>query len=367
MKTNLILGGLLLLSMIACAPKNQKNKVDRMDKNFKMIELSNAKGMKVKITNFGGKIMSILVPDKTGNPGEVVLGYDTPEEYQDGNLYFGALIGRYANRIAKGKFSLNGHEYSLACNNGDNHLHGGIIGYNNVFWDVIETNRQMLKLHYLSHDGEENYPGNLDIFVTYTLTDDNSIEIDYLAETDKPTIVNLTHHSFFNLKDGGKSSVLDHQLLINADSFTPVDHGLIPTGEILIVGNTPMDFRQITGIGKRINDDDEQLKRGNGYDHNWVLNKSDETLQLAAKVYEPESGRTMELYTTEPGLQFYSGNFLDGSDSGHDGVCYQFRSAFCLEAQHFPDSPNQADFPSTILNPGEKYIQKTIYKFGIVH
>ncbi len=309
--------------------------------------------------------MSILTPDKEAKLGEVVLGYDTPQEYLDGSLYFGALIGRYGNRIAQGEFSLNNKDYKLARNNDENHLHGGIVGYNNVFWDMSEIENNSVKLHYLSKDGEEGYPGNLDITVTYTLTDDNAIEINYLAETDQPTIINLTHHSFFNLKDGGASPILDHELMINADAFTPVDSGLIPTGEIRNVEDTPMDFREMTAIGKRINDDYEQLKLGKGYDHNWVLNKEKNELKLAAEVYEPVSGRTLEVYTTEPGLQFYSGNFLDGTDKGHNGTVYNFRTAFCLEAQHYPDSPNHPDFPSTVLNPGEKYTQKTIYKFGV--
>lgn len=358
--------GLIASVMIACTPKNQKGKMNQQNMEPEVIELKNNNGMRIKITNFGGSIMSILVPDKNGQLGEVVLGYDTPQEYFSGNPYFGALIGRYGNRIAQGRFNLNGNHYELAKNNGDNHLHGGNIGYNNVFWHIIEANNNSVKLHYLSKDGEEGYPGNLNIYVTYTLTDHNEIKIDYLAKTDRPTIINLTHHSFFNLKDGGKSPIIDHELMINANAFTPVDNGLIPTGEIKNVENTPMDFRSLTTIGKRIGEEDTQLKRGNGYDHNWVLNKSEETLNFAAKVYEPETGRTLEVYTTEPGLQFYSGNFLDGTDKGHEGTTYNFRTAFCLETQHYPDSPNHSHFPSTILNPDKTYIQKTIYKFGII-
>ncbi len=248
-------------------------------------------------------------------------------------------------------------------------MHGGNIGFNNVIWEIQKYKNNgteyKVKLHYLSPDGEEGYPGNLNIWVTYTLTHDNEIVIDYLAETDKKTVINLTHHSFFNLKDGGKSDILDHELLINANSFTPVDEGLIPTGELRSVVNTPMDFNTITKIGLRITNDYNQLKLGKGYDHNWVLNKKGNELSLAAKVIEPETGRTMEVYTTEPGMQFYSGNFLDGSDIGHQKTTYNFRNAFCLETQHFPNSPNQPNFPSTVLIPGEKYTQKTIYKFGV--
>ncbi|PKP35712.1 MAG: galactose-1-epimerase [Bacteroidetes bacterium HGW-Bacteroidetes-17] len=365
MKQNLILVALFLISMAACTSKSQKQNMNQTNEKFQVVELNNTAGMKVKISNFGGSIMSILAPDKEGNFGEVVLGFDTPEEYLNGNPYFGALIGRYGNRIANGKFELNGKVYELARNNGENHLHGGNIGYNNVFWDIPEYSENAVKLHYLSKDGEEGYPGNLDIQVTYTLTENNEIEIDYLAETDQPTVLNLTHHSFFNLKDGGKSTILDHELMINAYAYTPVDVGLIPTGEIMNVENTPMDFHTQIPIGQRIAEDYEQLKMGKGYDHNWVLNKNANELTLAARVYEPSSGRTMEVYTTEPALQFYSGNFLDGTDKGHNGILYPFRSAFCLETQHYPDSPNHADFPSTVLNPGEKYTQKTIYKFGV--
>jgi len=355
--------------VIACIPNNQKNKNENMNEEMEIIKLTNSNGMKVKITNFGASITSIMVPDKNGKLGEVVLGYDSAEEYTTGNLYFGAMIGRYGNRIANGKFTLDGNEFTLVKNNGENHLHGGNIGFNNVYWDIQEHkktgNEHFAKLHYLSPDGEEGYPGNLNFWVTYTLTNDNEIVIDYLAETDKKTVINLTHHSFFNLKNGGKSDILDHELMINANSFTPVDEGLIPTGELRSVVNTPMDFNEITRIGQCVEDNYEQLKLGRGYDHNWVLNKKGNELSLAAKVIEPETGRTMEVYTTEPGMQFYSGNFLDGSDVGHQGIIYNFRNAFCLETQHFPDSPNHDNFPSTVLKPGEKYTQKTIYKFGV--
>jgi len=357
---------LLLISafIFRCGSNRNKKKMENI-REFKVVELSNANGVKIKITNFGGSVMSILVPDKHGEFGEIVLGYDTPEEYIDGNLYFGALIGRYGNRIAKGRFTLEGKNYKLARNNGQNHLHGGIAGYNNMFWEILSVKPNTVELFYLSKDGEEGYPGNLKVWVTYSLTDDNELVIDYKAETDQTTIVNLTHHSFFNLKDAGKSPITEHLMQINADAFTPVDEGLIPTGEIRKVENTPMDFRKMIPVGERINNMDEQLAFGKGYDHNWVLKKINDSLTFAAGVYEPLTGRTLEVFTTEPGLQFYSGNFLDGTDVGHNGVQYNFRTAFCLEAQHFPDSPNHITFPSTILKPGEKYTQKTIYKFGI--
>lgn len=360
---------LLAILIFGCKDKTEEKKMRDSQQQLKMVELTNPNGMSVKFTNFGATVMSLKIPDKNGNPGEIVLGYDTPQEYLDGNLYFGATIGRYGNRIAKGKFNLQGKIYTLATNNGENHLHGGVKGFNNVCWEIEEHKNsdslKYVKFHYLSKDGEEGYPGTLDVIVTYTLTNQNELVIDYKATTDNPTIVNLTHHSFFNLKDGGKSTILDHQLMINAGAFTPVDEGLIPTGEIRPVDDTPMDFRELTPIGARIEDDYLQLESGNGYDHNWVLNKDSGQLSFAAKVYEPVTGRIMEVYTTEPGLQFYSGNFLNGSDIGHGGTSYQFRTAFCLETQHFPDSPNQPGFPSTILKPGETYTQKTVYKFDI--
>jgi len=337
---------------------------------LKTYVLTNARGMYVKILTFGAKVMSIKVPDKEGNPGDVVLGYDTPEEYVNGNPYFGAIIGRYANRIANGKFLFDGKEYSLCKNNGNNSLHGGPGGFNNVIWDVVafknDNANHFVKLKYFSKDKEEGYPGNLTVYVKYTLSDGNELIIDYEASCDKKTIVNLTHHSFFNLKDGGKSTILEHVLKINADKYTPINKELIPTGEIASVKQTPLDFTTPVAIGKRINDDFEQLHFGNGYDHNWVLNKGNNTLNFAAEVYEPVTGRKMDVFTTEPGIQFYSGNFLDKTDIGKNHVEYKTRSAFCLEAQHFPDSPNHPDFPSVVLNPEKEYHQKTIYKFSVI-
>lgn len=328
--------------------------------------LKNKNGMMATITPYGGKIISLMVPDRNGKLGDVVLGYDSAKQYPDGNPYFGALIGRYGNRIAKGKFVLEGTDYQLKTNNGLNALHGGPGGFHNVNWRLEKSElTNTVELYYLSQDGEEGYPGNMKVKVTYSLTDDNELVIDYEATTDKATIVNLTHHSFFNLAGAGNGTILDHSLFINADKFTPVDEGLIPTGELKEVKGNPFDFTKATKIGDRIDENDAQLKNGKGYDHNWVLNRKDDGLSLAAIVSEPVSGRVMEVWTTEPGLQFYSGNFLDGTDIGKQGKKYTFRTAFCLEAQHFPDSPNQPLFPSTVLKPGEVYNQKTIYKFKV--
>lgn len=331
--------------------------------NVDLYTLTNAGGMEVKIMNYGGIITSIQVPDKAGKLGEISLGYDNFQGYLDQGSYFGALIGRYGNRIAKGRFSLNGETYSLAANNGVNHLHGGTKGFDKVMWEVEpQPASNALVLRYLSVDGEEGYPGNLSVKVTYTLAEENELRIDYEATTDKSTIVNLTNHAYFNLKDGGATAILDHEMMINADRFTPVDETLIPTGELREVTGTPFDFRESTAIGARISDDDSQLKMGLGYDHNYVLNGGG-SLSLAARVYEPTTGRVMEVFTTEPGVQFYSGNFLTGGISSR-GAIYGRRHAFCLETQHFPDSPNQPDFPSVVLNPGETYTTTTVYQFA---
>lgn len=322
--------------------------------------LTNANGMTVKITNYGGIVTSLQVPDKNGQLGDVVLGFDSLDKYLEGHPYFGALIGRYGNRIAKGKFTLNGTEYNLATNNDENHLHGGIKGFDKVIWngEIVKKETEVgIKLSYLSKDGEEGYPGNLSVVVIYTLTNDNELKILYEAETEKPTPVNLTHHSYFNLKGAGNGDILGHLLTIHADRFTPVDDGLIPTGELKSVKDTPMDFTVPKAIGERIN----QVK--GGYDHNYVLNGWDGSLRQAAKVVDPLSGRVMEVWTTEPGLQFYSGNFLDGTITGKEGKIYNKHYGFCLETQHFPDSPNKPQFPSTILKPGEKYTHTTIYRF----
>lgn len=335
-------------------------------KQTKLFYLKSKGNVQVAITNYGGKIVSLLAPDKSGKLEDVELGYDNISRYvSTKERYYGGIVGRYGNRIAKGKFKLDGKEYTLATNNNQNHLHGGKKGFNDVVWDAEQTAPNSLKLHYLSKDGEEGYPGNLDITLTYTLTDSNELKIDYSATTDKATVVNLTNHSFFNLHGAGNGDINDHILTINADKFTPVDSTLIPTGKLEAVKGTPMDFTTPTKIGERVDADFEQLKFGRGYDHNYVLNKKGNELSLAAKVEEPVSGRTLEVWTTEPGVQFYGGNFLDGTDKGKDGKTYVHRGAFCLETQHFPDSPNQPAFPSVVLKPGATYTSECIYKFGV--
>src|SRR5213593_4535867 len=331
--------------------------------NVDIYTLTNRRGAEVKITNYGGIITSLKVPDRNGKRDDIVLGFDNLDAYLKGHPYFGAIIGRYGNRIAKGRFTLNGHQYTLAVNNGENHLHGGIKGFDKVVWGAREVKRgPALALNYVSKDGEEGYPGNLSVSVVYTLTDNNELKIEYSATADKATILNLTNHTYFNL--AGEGSILNHEVMINADRFTPVDQGLIPTGELRSVKGTPMDFTQPAAIGARIEQQDEQLLLGKGYDHNFVLNGGGAPA-LAARVYEPVSGRVLEVYTTEPGVQFYTGNFLDGSIKGKGGQVYQRRYGFCLETQHFPDSPNKPDFPSTVLKPGEKYTTTTIYKFSV--
>jgi aldose 1-epimerase len=328
--------------------------------------LTNSQGAEARIMTYGGIVVSLKVPDRNGKLGDVVLGYDTLEGYLKNNTpYFGAIIGRYGNRIAKGGFTLSGHKYSLAKNNGENHLHGGIKGFDKAVWKAAEVKSSEgvgLALTYLSKDGEEGYPGNLSAKVVYTLTNQNELKIEYTATTDKETVVNLTNHSYFNL--AGSGNILKHDLMINADKFTPVDHGLIPVGTLQSVKDTPMDFTQAKAVGARIDQQDPQLILGKGYDQNWVLNKGNGRLSLAARVREPESGRVLEVYTTEPGVQFYTGNFLDGTIKGKGGQVYQKRAGLCLETQHFPDSPNRPDFPSTVLKPGQTYATTTVYRFS---
>lgn len=324
--------------------------------------LTNSQGMKAKIMTYGATLVALEVPDKNGVSEDITLGHDHLEGYLKASPYFGATVGRYANRIAQAKFQLNGQTYHLAANDGPNHLHGGLKGFDKVIWQatpVEEKDWVGVHFSYFSPDGEEGYPGNLKVTVTYQLTSDNQLKILYEAEADKPTPVNLTHHSYFNLHGQGKGNILDHLLMINADYFTPVDKQLIPTGEIKPVKGTPWDFTSPHPIGQRI-----QEVPG-GYDHNYVLNKEEGELSLAARVVEPQSGRVMEIFTTEPGLQFYSGNFLDGSITGKAGRVYPKHSGFCLEPQHFPNSPNQPNFPSTILQPGAKYKSQTIFKFSV--
>jgi aldose 1-epimerase len=329
--------------------------------------LTNKNGVEAAITNYGGAVVSLKVPDRNGKFGDVVLGYDSLDGYVNDKSYFGAIVGRYGNRIGHAQFSIDGKTYTLAKNNGENSLHGGIKGFNKAVWAAKELpakNGQSLELTYLSKDGEEGFPGNLHVRVVYTLTDSNELKIEYSATTDKKTVVNLTNHSYFNLAGPGSGDILGHQLAIEADKFTPVDASLIPTGELRDVPGTPLDFGKATAIGARIDQDDEQLKLGHGYDHNFVLRRAaGAPISLAARVMEPNTGRVLEVWTTEPGVQFYTGNFLDGTARGKGGLAYARRSAFCLETQHFPDSPNQPKFPSVVLNPGEKYSTTTTYKF----
>ncbi len=330
----------------------------------KLFILTNDTGAQVSITEYGGIVVSLNVPDRNGSLGDVVLGYDNLESYVADTPYFGAITGRYANRIAEGRFEIDGTAYQLPVNNPPNSLHGGNKGFDKVVWEgTPAASGDSVEFAYTSADGEEGYPGQLEAKVTYTWTDDNELRIRYEARTDKPTVLNLTNHSYFNLKDGGESSILQHEMSINADRFTPIDENLIPTGELAAVDGTPLDFREATPIGARIEDENEQLGFGAGYDHNYVVGREAEGLALAATVHDPSTGRTMDVRTEEPGIQFYSGNFLDGHHLGKGGVAYEHRSGFCLETQHFPDSPNQPDFPSTVLRPGETYSTSTVYKF----
>lgn len=330
--------------------------------------LTNKNGMEATITNFGGIVVSLTAPDRNGKFEDVVLGYDQLDGYLTNKAFFGALIGRYGNRIAKGEFKLSGTTYNVPKNDGQNSLHGGNTGFNKRLWtakDVSGPHGQALELTYLSKDGEEGYPGNLNVKVVYTLTDTNELKIDYSATTDKETVVNLTNHSYFNLAGQGNGDILEHQLTLVADRFTPVDATLIPTGELRPVKGTPFDFTKPTSIGARIDQDDEQIKFGKGYDHNWVLNSGGKGgVTLAAEAYEPKSGRVLQILTDQPGIQFYTGNFLDGSITGKGGKVYNRRYAFCLETQHFPDSPNHQSFPSTTLKPGQHYHTVTIFKFS---
>jgi aldose 1-epimerase len=329
--------------------------------------LTNANGIELRAMTYGGIITSLKVPDRSGHIGDIVLGFDTIDSYLKDSPYFGALIGRYGNRIAKGQFTLGGTTFKLATNNGPNHLHGGMKGFDKVLWNAMQAagpEGVSVTFTRTSPDGEEGYPGNLQVSVRYMLTDKNELMIDYRATTDKATPVNLTQHSYFNLAaDSG--DILGHELMLNASRYTPVDETLIPTGELAPVEGTPFDFRKATAIGARIDADHVQLKNGKGYDHNWVLNRTGAGLQRAAFVVEPKSGRTMDIATTEPGIQFYSGNFLDGTITGKGGQVYKHRAGFCLETQHYPDSPNRPDFPSTILQPGQTYASKTVFTFGV--
>jgi aldose 1-epimerase len=329
--------------------------------------LTNSNGMEVRAITYGGIIVSLRVPDKNGKIADVVLGYDSVDGYLVNPSYFGAVVGRYANRIANGAFTLDGVKYTLAKNDGPNSLHGGMVGFNKRLWEAKDFKSAKgvgVSFSYLSKDGEEGYPGNLNVKVTYTLTDDNQLVLDYQATTDKATPLNISQHSYFNLAGEGSGDILGHEMMLNADRFTPVDKTLIPTGELRPVQGTPFDFTKSTAIGARINSDYEQVVIGRGYDHNFVINRKDESLTLAARAHEPTSGRVLEVFTTEPGVQFYSGNFLDGSIVGKQGHPYKLRNGFCLETQHFPDSPNHPDFPSTIVRPDKAFRSQTVFKFS---
>lgn len=368
---------MVILSAAGCGPEGETSRGIVSQEPFgstpdgKAVELFtmvNAGGMEVRAISYGGTIISLKTPDRTGALGDIVLGFDNLQGYLDGTPYFGAIIGRYGNRIGGAAFELDGVTYTLAANDGPNHLHGGVKGFDKVLWqgEIFDDERGIgVVFTYTSPDGEEGYPGALQARVTYTLTDANELVVDYAATTDKATPVNLTQHSYFNLAGQGSGDILGHELVLAADAYTPVDATLIPTGEIATVEGTPFDFRTPHTIGERIGAEDQQIGFGGGYDHNWVLNGTQaDGMTLAARVFEPTTGRTMEILTTEPGIQFYSGNFLDGTLVGKDGAVYSYRTGFCLETQHYPDSPNQPLFPSTILRPGEEYRTTTVFRFG---
>lgn len=365
---------LVIIILSGCVEETKYSKMKREDfqttidgKKTDLYTLKNKNGVEITVTNFGARVVEIWAPDRNGNFEDIVLGHDHVDKYMHfkGERFLGATIGRYGNRIDKGQFTLDSVSYQLPVNDKPNSLHGGTNGFDMVVWDVIQEEPQKLTFSYLSKDGEEGYPGNLNVKMTYELTDDNEFKITHTATTDKKTVLNLTHHSFFNLHGAGNGMINDHELMINADKFTPVNEVLIPTGEQLAVAGTPMDFQKPAPIGERVNADYEQLKFGHGYDHNWILKrKTDHDLELAATVYEPQSGRLLEVWTTEPGIQFYGGNFFDGSMIGKGGKAYNFRASLALETQHFPDSPNQPSFPSTVLMPGETYNHVCVYKLA---
>lgn len=365
---------LIIISFISCAedspeyvPVEQADfQLQHEGKQIDLYTLENEQGMKVQITNYGGKIVSLLVPDRDGTLGDVVLGYETAQEYLDGIASLGATMGRYANRIAQAQFMLDDSTYHLDKNNGEHSIHGGTEGFRHQVWDARQVDGQTLELSYFSEDGEGGYPGNLEVTVVYTVTDNNELKLEYSASTDKPTILNMTNHAFFNLAGEGSGDILDHELYVDADRYTPVDSTAIPTGELREVEGTPFDFTEMTPIGARIDADNRQLGHVGGYDHNFVLNKDGGELALAARLSEPATGRVMEVFTTEPGLQVYTANSLtgEGSQVGKGGHPYGPRSAVCLETQHFPDAPHHPNFPSTRITPEEGYESTTIYKFS---
>lgn len=358
----------LTMGQIALGEKPTEEDFD----SVRLITLKNENGMTVKVTNYGAIITSIIVPDRNGEMADVALGYNELKSYTNAvdKPYFGAIVGRYGNRIAKGEFTIGGETFTLATNNGQNHLHGGVIGFDKVIWDakiVSGEGYTGVEMKYHAKDGEEGYPGNLNVVVTYRLYEENRLEVEYMATTDKATPVNLTQHTYFNLKGEGNGDILGHEMMLNAKAFTPVDETLIPTGELQPVAGTPFDFQQPKAIGKEIATENQQLEYGMGYDHNWVIDragKSDSDMVLAARVHEPTTGRVMEIHTQEPGIQFYCGNFLDGRLKGKSGQTYVHRGGFCLETQHYPDSPNQPTFPSSILKPGDTYHTKTTFTFS---
>jgi aldose 1-epimerase len=370
--------GLVMLGLIGCAPNEtaMTHAVSRAPfgalpsgEPVEVFTLTNPRGIEVRAMTYGGIILSLRVPDRSGQLGDIVLGYDDLDGYLRETPYFGAIIGRYGNRIANGRFTLDDETYTLAANNGPNALHGGLKGFDKVIWaaEPFESDTAVgVSFRYTSPDGEEGYPGTLEAHVTYTLSDNGALIFEYHATTDRATAVNLTQHSYFNLAGDGSGDILGHELTIDASAYTPVDSTLIPTGEVAPVAGTPFDFRTATPIGARIADDDGQLANGGGYDHNFVLDRNGLGLLHAARVVEPNSGRTLDIWTTEPGLQFYSGNFLDGTIMGKAGHVYAHRNGLCLETQHYPDSPNQPSFPSTILRPGEEYASRTMLVFGTV-
>jgi aldose 1-epimerase len=381
MKLNQLILLMALIAMVGCTNKQKETPVEQMTlsglkradfqsavngDSTDLYVLKNANGVEVTLTNYGGRIVSVMVPDKEGQMNDVVLGFDNIDDYVNVDNNFGATIGRYGNRIANGKITVEGAEYELPQNNYGHTLHGGPEGFDKKVFQAVQPDSQTVVFTYLSEDGEANFPGNLDMQVTMTLTDDNAIDLQYEATTDKETVVNLTNHSYFNLSGDGNNTILGDLLTINADAFTPVDDTFMTTGEIAPVEGTPMDFRTPTAIGERIdNYDYEQLKNGDGYDHNWVLNTGGDVTQVAATVYSPATGIQLDVYTNEPGVQVYTGNFLDGTVTGKNGAVYAKRTAICLETQKFPDSPNKSDWPSPYLKPGEKYSSRCIYKFSV--
>ena len=380
MKKNLLFTCLILSLLVSCGKKQQTEEVNlktlsglefaAFDKEVdgklnKLYVMTNANGMEVSVINFGARITSVWVPDKNGKMTDVVLGFASIDDFLNNNSNFGAAIGRYGNRIGKGKFTLDGTDYQLPINNGENTLHGGAIGYDQKMFDIIQIDNQTLECKLFSPDGDNGFPGNLDITMIYKLTDDNAIDISYHATTDKPTVVNLTNHSYFNLSGNPAKPITDHVLFLDCDYYTPTDEALIPTGEISPVTGTPMDFTTPYVIGDRIDDVSfEAIKLGNGYDHNWIANKPGNIANPIAKASHPGTGITLEVFTNEPGIQFYAGNFLDGTMTGKKGIAYPRRAALCLETQHYPDSPNKSNFPSTVLRPDEEYFSRCIYKFS---